>query len=277
VWVKFAPPSTEPYNSSVTNRSVSALDKLVSVTGTGVVPGLSVVGGPFGFGNAITNKVSAQQTYTVSGSNLLDSVRVRTPSAEFQVSTNSGANFAGSVVLEPAGDTNAACGAELAERTVYVRFAPTTPGPFGGSITNTTFGLSDTMQTVSGTGVVQGLRVSETTLAFGLVAFGVDSNLTYTVAGSNLEAAVVVSAPTGFSVSTNGTAFAGSVTVTPAGDLNAPEGVTLPDTEITVRFTPPVEGVAYSGTITNRTIGAVVIAPSVSGRTPPVGTVYYFK
>jgi hypothetical protein len=119
--------------------------------------------------------------------------------------------------------------------------------------------------------------VSSGTLAFGLVQYGVDSNLTYTLAGSNLEAAVVVSAPLGFGVSTNGTAFTNSVTVTPAGNLNAPEGVTLSNTEITVRFTPPAEGVAYSGAMTNGTIGAVLISPNVSGRTPAVGTIYFFR
>ncbi len=87
---------------------------------------------------------SAQQSYTVSGSNLSDAI-VIPPPADFELSLTSGSGFSSSPIsLSPTGGT-------VASTTIYVRFNRATEGTSSGNITHTSTGATTQNVAVSGT------------------------------------------------------------------------------------------------------------------------------
>lgn len=86
------------------------------------------------------------------------------------------------------------------------------------------------------------------------------SALTYTVSGSNLTADVGVSAPANFEVSTNGTTFFNTLTLTRTGNVLVGQPVT-----VYVRLKASATAGSYSGTVNHTTTGGVTKQVSVSG------------
>ena len=108
-------------------------------------PSIIVTGGPLSFSNTSVGSASAEQTYTVSGSNLTANLVVTAPSTDFKVSTTSGSGFGPSVSLTPSSGT-------VATTTIFVRFTPQSSGLKSGNITNATTGATTQNVAVSGTG-----------------------------------------------------------------------------------------------------------------------------
>ncbi|NUN08884.1 MAG: T9SS type A sorting domain-containing protein [Ignavibacteriaceae bacterium] len=105
------------------------------------------------------------------------------------------------------------------------------------------------------------VTVSLTSLpSFGNIIAGSSSGeATYTVSGSSLSGDIVITAPTGFQVSTNsGSGFGSTVNLTPS------EG-SVAATTIYVRFSPATASGAFSGNITNASTGAETEDVAVSG------------
>ncbi|MFY7884533.1 MAG: beta strand repeat-containing protein, partial [Dolichospermum sp.] len=101
------------------------------------------------------NSPSAEQSFTVSGSNLTNDITI-TPPTGYQVSTTSGSGFGSSVVLNQSGGT-------VASTTVYARFNPSAlADQVGGNITCVSTGA--TTQNVAVSGEV-------TNLSAGAIAF----------------------------------------------------------------------------------------------------------
>jgi trimeric autotransporter adhesin len=73
---------------------------------------------------------SNTQTYTIVGQTNLDQPIIVSTSAPYSISTDN-ANFSSSVSVDPADATN---------KTIYVKFAPTTTGVFNGAVTNASVG-----------------------------------------------------------------------------------------------------------------------------------------
>lgn len=99
---------------------------------------------------------------------------------------------------------------------------------------------------------------SPSTIAFGTVNVNSSNIRTFTIQGSNFSNNLVITAPTGFSLSIaqNGT-FAQSIIISPVNTL-------IQNTVIYVRFLPTQTG-AFSGTIT-QTSGSITLTPiTVSG------------
>jgi len=93
-----------------------------------------------------------------------------------------------------------------------------------------------------------------TVLAFGNVAPGSSSQLTYSLSGSVLSPAsgnITITAPPGYLISLTGSGFASSITVPYTGG-------TLPPTTVYIQFTPTQYG-AYTGTITHSGGGATAV------------------
>jgi hypothetical protein len=99
------------------------------------------------FGNVITNKASASPL-TVSGSHLTNNVTVTAPSSYFTLSVDN-VTFTNSLELT----TNAV---GTVNSNIWVRFIPTAAVNYGGSITNISGTLTQTVA-VAGTGVVPGI------------------------------------------------------------------------------------------------------------------------
>ena len=235
VYVRFSPTAAQSYSGNVSNES-SGLTRNVSVSGTGVVPDLSVSPASLSFGNVQVG-TNSTQSYTVTGSNLTSNVSISAPNG-YQVSTSSGSGFQSSISISPSnGSIN---------QTVYVRFSPTAAQSYSGNVSNESSGLTRNVS-VNGTGIVPELSVSPTSLSFGDIQVGTNSTQSYTVTGSNLTSNVTVTAPSGYQVSTNQTSgFQNNISITPSnGNVNQ---------TVYVRFAP-TQTQSYSGNVSNESSG----------------------
>jgi hypothetical protein len=113
-----------------------------------IVPPAITVGTVAAFSNTVINTVSAEKTYTVSGTNLTNDI-VITPPAGFEISTTTGTGF----VANPATITLAQTAGTVASTTIYVRFAPTVVQVYTGNITHTSTGATTMNVAVTGAGV----------------------------------------------------------------------------------------------------------------------------
>ncbi len=261
--VQFTPSNgSGPYAGSITNSSSGAANKMVALTGVGVVPGISVGAGTVTFGSVVTNTTSSNQSFTLSGSNLQDNVTVTAPAA-FAVSTNSATGFGQSCTVSVA-NVSSPSGGSLASTPVYVRFTPSAgagSAQYSGSIANSSAGAATQTAGVSGTGVVQTIYISGGTLDLGSVVTGKFSWVatSYTVSGSYLTANVTVNPPAGFQVSaSSGSGFGTSLTLTQSGGTLAP-------TTVYVRFVPTLAQSYAGASIANSSAGAVNALQEVTG------------
>ncbi|MCP9767157.1 tandem-95 repeat protein [Lacihabitans sp. LS3-19] len=106
---------------------------LPSVTATGTLTSFS----------ACSGSVSAEQTFTISGSDLTADITVTAPTG-FETSTSSGTGFGTSVSLTQSGGS-------VASTTIYVRMASTATGTPSGNLTCSSTGATDQTVAVSGT------------------------------------------------------------------------------------------------------------------------------
>jgi hypothetical protein len=154
IYVRFTPTAGQVYGGSITNSTAGAVEvKTVAVSGAGVVQTLYLGAETVAFGNVVTNTTSANQSFTVSGSNLEDNVTVTAPSAAFTVSTNSLTGFGQSCTVSVA-NVSLPSGGSLPSTMVYARFTPSALGPYSDNITCSSAGAVSTNKAVSGTGVV---------------------------------------------------------------------------------------------------------------------------
>ena len=97
------------------------------------------------FATTGTFEISAEQSYTVSGTNLTADITVSAPSTDFQVSKTTGTGFGASVTFQQSGGT-------VATQNVFVRFKPQSPGAKSGNVVNLSTGAVAKNVAVSGTG-----------------------------------------------------------------------------------------------------------------------------
>ncbi len=129
-----------------------AVDKAFNYSGGRVVeaytlniyPQMTIVQNIHDFGLVPVGGMSAEQAYTVSGINLLDTVFIASP-APFKISKTSGSGFTSSIKLVPIAGV-------LTSTTIYVRFDPVITGLTSASILNKTFGTGNILINVTGTG-----------------------------------------------------------------------------------------------------------------------------
>lgn len=121
-----------------------------------------------------------------------------------------------------------------------------------------TTGFGPTAGGATSPAVLPTITVSVSTLGFPpTLAGGVSANLTYTVSGQNLSDNIVITAPANFEISTDGSTFDSTVTLTQSGG-------TVSGTTIYVQFQPAAQ-TSYSGNITHSATGANDPSVAVSG------------
>ncbi len=96
------------------------------------------------FGSVQLGNSSAEQTYTVSASDLTDTLHITAPSP-FEISLSSGSGFGSSLYLLPSAGA-------VGSTNIYVRFTPSANGTVSDSISNTSAGAITKRVGVSGTG-----------------------------------------------------------------------------------------------------------------------------
>ncbi len=205
--------------------------------------------------------VSATQSYTLSGSDLTDSITVRAPQY-FEISTN-GSLFAPELTLSPAANGTLSQG-------IIVRLANSAPpGLVTGALSHTGSGAIPKYLEVSGTVSTASptITVSATELApFSTVTGTASSIQTYEVSGASLGSTITITPPTGFEVGTDDESFGVGVQLTPSAS-----GALSP-TAIYVRVRNDATAGSYAGTITHSGGGAVAKLVSVTATvTVPAG------
>ncbi len=105
-------------------------------------PAITVAGSLSDFTGNI-GMASAEQSYTVSGSDLAEDITISAP-PDFEISATSGSGFGATLTLPQSGGV-------VANTTIYVRFIRSTPGSSSGVLTHTSAGATPVSIPLSGT------------------------------------------------------------------------------------------------------------------------------
>jgi uncharacterized repeat protein (TIGR02543 family) len=126
---------------------------------------------------------SAEQSYTVAGSNLTNDIVITAP-ADFQISKISGSGFGSTVTLTQTGGT-------VPSTTIYVRFLRATAGTSNGNITHVSPGATQVNVPVSGTALNGAPTISLVQPANGATGVSTSPTLEVTVTDPDADASSV--------------------------------------------------------------------------------------
>lgn len=188
-------------NSATYNYLTTTAPTASATTNAG--PVISITSSMTSFGNIVTATNSSEQTYSVSGSNLIADISLSAPSG-FQISLTTATGFGNGLTLTQSGGT-------VNATTIYVRYSPSSAtGAASGNISHTS--SSATTQNVA----VSGNSISSEPTTSSSVSFGTVTTTSIVVnfTGGNGSNRIVV-AKSGSSVSFSPT------DATPATGVNA--------------------------------------------------------
>ena len=257
IYVRFAPPgSSTGASGNMTHESGGALDALIYVAGT-VSTNPAVFASP-GTLNLVANRIgvtSPEQMYTVSGYNLSGNLVVGS-SGDFEVSLSSGSGFGTGFSIAPSSGT-------VSPTTVYVRYNASSLGS-SGSVTNVS-GAQSSSVTVNGS-VANAPQIVATPGSLTLVAPSIgnpSAEQSFTVSGQYLAGDLVVSAPSGFDLTTtSGSGYVPSVNLTPTAGV-------VSSTTIYVRYLGGTSSANGNVNCTSTLAGTQQVALSGSIAPPP--------
>jgi len=239
------------FNSSASGTNGFAIGG--STTNSGSAPTLTASTASLDFGNQATNVVSAEKSYTLSGSNLTNENITVSTAAPYSVSKTSGSGFSTTLTFNSTDFSSTS-------QTVYVRYLPTSGGISTGNIAISGGGTTGTQSVaLTGTGISGTVSSNKTALNFPAQTVGTTSTAqTYTLSGTGLTNDVTVSVAAPFSISKDGlsTTYKQSVTYTAAE-------ISLNPT-VFVQFSP-TSAVTSNENILNISTNAFSATVSVSG------------
>lgn len=218
-----------------------------------------------GFTYVEGNGPSGIQSFTVTGSNLIDNVIITAPT-DFEVSLSGGTSFSGSSQL-----TISAVDGAINNVPVYVRMkaglAQDSIGPE--QLTVSTTGFASQTVSLSGTVTVRPvITLSPTSLSEFTYIYtaGPSAQQSFTVSGTYLQGNVTLTAPLYYEISTtSGSGFSSTLTLTPtSGTLNG--------TTIYVRLRAGFGVTTYNENITATSIYAETKTVSLSGSVTAAAT-----
>ncbi|MBM3917794.1 MAG: right-handed parallel beta-helix repeat-containing protein, partial [Sphingomonadales bacterium] len=194
---------------------------------------------------------STEESFTVSGTDLTANITITAPTG-YEISTTSGSGFTTSLTLtQNAGVVNTT--------TIYVRLAGTSAGSPAGNVTVGC--LCAGTQDVAVTGTVNAcstVAYTGTVNAFSACLGSASTAQTISVSGSGLTTDITVTAPTGFEVSTDGTTYSSTLTLTQtSGSVAA--------TTVYIRSTSSASIGALSGNVTLVSTGATTQNVALTG------------
>ena len=246
IYVRLTGAAAGTFAGNVANSATGATTKNVAVDGTVNSAGAAALTvSPAALGPFLTSvgTPSAAQSYTLTGSNLATDATVVAPSGYEVSQTSATAGFSASLTVLKAAAT--------AGQTIYVRLTGATLGTYGtaGTPVNVTNDSSPAItQNVALNGTVaQPITVTPTSLpAFAPNQVGTPSApQSYALQALNLTNPLIVTAPTGFEVSSDGITYAATLNL---GSANG-------NYTIRVRLSGAARG-SYSGNVTNESTGA---------------------
>ena len=152
VYIRFCPQSVGEQESIISNSSDGAATKNVLVTGTGLsepVSGTPVITASKSsldnFGDIQVGTLSFSQNYTISGSDLTESIKVKAPEG-FQISFSESSGYEDSLEITPSNGN-------VGGATIHVRFSPIAQQNYGGNITHSSIGTITKSVSTGGTGI----------------------------------------------------------------------------------------------------------------------------
>ncbi len=250
------------YTGDITLSSANLSNQTIALTGTvsaGGSPAFTASTGSLtGFNYIYAQGPSAQQSFTVSGTNLTANVAIAAPT-NYEVSTTSGSGFGASASIPFGSGT-------LSAVPVYVRLKA---GLNSGSYTAENVALSSTGATAqsvscSGTVTPPTVTITPTSLSsfFALAGSATPSTeKTFTVGGSNLAGDITITPSTNYEISTtSGGAFAATNPIT-----LSPSSGSVSSTIIYVRLKGSLATASYSENITVATAGTSDATVACSG------------
>ena len=219
-------------------------------------------------GFATTNgNVSTAQSFTVSGSNLSADASIAAPT-DFEVSTD-GTNYAATASISKGSGT-------ITNQPVYVRIAASAAvgSPSGNvSITSGTASQDVAVSGTVSTAPVASLTASTSSLSgFATTIGNVSTAQSFTVSGSNLSADASIAAPTDFEVSTDGTNYAATASISKGSGtftnqtvyvrIAASAAVGSPSGNVSITSGTASQDVAVSGTVSAAAVPSLTSSTS---------------
>lgn len=264
------------YNlENIVSTSASAVTKNVACSGTVYTPTINTsVTTLTGFTYPEGYGPSAEQSFTVSGTNLVDNIKIY-PSPKFEISTGSGVAFVPTSVI-----TLTVSGGTVNSTTIYVRTK--TGLPFGSiapeNISSESTGA--TIKNVACSGTVVTSPLITTSAISGTFSYifgsGPSASKTFTVNGTYLGGSVVITPPTNYEISSDGgTNYYSSpiILVLSSGNAATYTGV-LNLTTITIRLKTALGTGSYSENVIVSSTSAVSKIVSLSGTVTASATIF---
>ncbi|MBN2789184.1 MAG: choice-of-anchor D domain-containing protein [Candidatus Delongbacteria bacterium] len=253
VYVRFSPSAIREYNGNITLASTGAADVNVAVTGNCIPvpdPVITVAPDSLAFGDIMVGN-SFARTFTLGGSDLSSNVII-TGLTGYTLSKDDVTYT--SIVTYNAADA-------MEGRTVYVRFTPTDSIAYNGNIRLTSTGADPVNVSVTGAGFIPVISVDHTALYFGDIQIGKTLDRKFDINGSDLLDNVVITAPTGYTLSTDSVTFDSLITYTAAEVMSGQTAF--------VRFSPTIVQ-PYNDSITLASTGASTVNVAVYGNGTPL-------
>lgn len=219
------------------------------------------------FGNVAVGEI-VEQSFTLNGATLPSNglVQFSATHPDVSFSTTSGMAFAtaANIALNPMPAAPSSPGGSTLTQTIYVRYNPQSNTAMAAQIAATFAGSTSTLVSVQGQGIATTVTTNTLALNFGSVFVGGSNDQFYSVAATNISGPLKITASTGVTISSTGTApFWTSFSLSPVGNQ-------ITTQLITARFTPIISGMTVMGTIThsNPYTSATVIAWQGTGANP---------
>ncbi len=264
IYVRYNPAAGTGHSGDIEHDSAGALQELLPVSGVVIPPPvITFTGALTPFVAPAPGTPSPEQSYTVQGDSMIDAIVVTAP-AEFEVSLVAGSGFGASVMTAPP----ATGGGTIAPTTIFVRYNPAAGTGHSGDLAHDSTSAMQQLLSVSGSVVppTPVIVVTGTLNPFVTKRGTPSATQSYSVAGTNLTAAIAVAAPAGFEVSLTATGGFG-----PSVSTAAPVAGNVAMTTIHVRYNPGT-GSSHGGDILHDSAGAATQTLVVSGAVGASGT-----
>jgi len=262
IYVRLKTSSTaNSYSGNISLTSTGATTKTISVSGVVTVPPNVVISKTNmpGFNYTLGNGPSTEQSFTVSGSNLISSINITAP-VNFEISSSTGTSFSGTnqILVSPTSGT-------VNTTSIYIRLkASLSANSYSQSLSLTSTDATTQLITLSGNITAPvGIGLSITSIS-GLnynSNAGPSTEQSFTTTGKSLTSFLILTAPTNFEISTGtGASFVGTNQI-----LLSPASNTVTQTPIYVRLLSNLSIGNYNGQISAISSGFTTKYLSVYG------------
>lgn len=235
VFVRFAPTQAITLSGTIAHVSGTTQFAGIALSGSGVTPAATISATTLAFGLVAINGSSTQsvtQQYTIAASNLSTSLVITAPSG-LGLSLTQNGTFTQTLTLQATAN-------QIAQTTIFVRFAPTQAATLSGNITHASGTAQFASIAVSGSAIAPKATVTGITgtmVDFGAVKTGANAVRQYRVKAEGIIGSLQVTVPTGFTVSgTQNGAFQQTILIAALATTFVAEG------DVFVRFAPTQVG-----------------------------------